>query len=208
MARGSYIGHHERVGKLVIAERTWPVAVQVERTETGHPDTYRESEDRPGAPLHRGRGEGLPARHGRCGQVRLHDGPPVEVCVHRWAFTEGVLQLLDQLGNLVTRTKRALGQLAAGKHDRSAAQRGHDCCHLAQRLTPRAGIARRGQLAEDAHQPVNGHARSPSSDRRARVVPGRQLVGPSGRLLGRIARRSTRTWSSAAGRYANRVERA
>jgi hypothetical protein len=137
-------------------QRAGPVAVGIQRSQAHHADPQREREHRPRAgPQHR-RGEGGPPAGHRLGQVGLGHRLVLLAGVDARAFSQRVLQILDQPAYLIGGAQGPLWYVTGHEHDPGAV---HPEDPRARRAQPghRPGAVGGGQLSQDPVKPVLGH---------------------------------------------------
>jgi len=104
---GGHVGQDQRIGVLIVAQRTGLVSVEVQGTEPDRSHLKGKSEDSPDTGG-QGRGrKGQPAGLRRVSEVGLEDGSPERVGVDTRPLAQRELQLLDLRAHLVGGAHRA-----------------------------------------------------------------------------------------------------
>ena len=125
-------------------------------------DGDREPEHGPSPGIDRRPGERRPTKLHRVRQVGLGDRAALPVGIHTWAFTQRVLQLLDQRADVVRGAQRSLRTVIGEQHDPGAAHLGDLRTHRTEpsRRTTRTTVA---QPSQDANHPIVRHHTPPPS---------------------------------------------
>jgi hypothetical protein len=163
----SHIGHHQRIGVLVVAQRTSPLLVEVERPQTHRAYPQREPEHCPHARVQRWRGEGEPPASHRIRQVRLGYDPVLLVGIQARPLAQRVLQVFDDLAHVVGGTQRPAWHVTGHEHDTSTSHPRDLREHGAQPGC-RQPVSSSPQLGQDPTKPVAWHLGTPAP---ARVRP-------------------------------------
>jgi hypothetical protein len=154
----SDVGHHQRIGVLVVAQRTSPLPVEVEHPQTHRAHPEREPEHCPHARFQRWRGEGEPPASHRIRQVGLGYDPVLLVGIQARALAQRVLQVLDQLAHVVGGTQRPAWHITGHEHDTRTSHRRDLREHGAQ-PGGRQPVSSSAQLGQDPTKPVAWHFR-------------------------------------------------
>ena len=127
------VGHHQRVGVLVVGERARPVAVQIERAQPHDADLYGKSEH--GRALRRARPEArTPASEpspGRRDRARAPGGRSSYASMHGPSPSVNCRSSIER-AHVIARAQRASGHVPGHQHDARRRSSGDVGGHLAQ----------------------------------------------------------------------------
>ena len=148
---------------LIGGQRSRSIPIQIEGTQTDLADGDREPEHGPSPGIDRRPGERRPTKLHRVRQVGLGDRAALPVRIHTRAFTQRVLQLLDQRADVVGGAQRSLRTVIGEQHDSGAAHLGDLRTHRTEpsRRTTRTTVA---QPSQDANHPIVRHHTPPAVD--------------------------------------------
>jgi hypothetical protein len=157
----SDVGHDECVGVLVSAERSRPVAVQVERTETDRADLEGEPEDCLYALLDSRWSKGKPTKRGGMRKVWFEYRTSFPIRIYARPFSEGVLPLLDMRAHIVGSAHRPSRHITRHQHEPGASHVSDLGTHLAEPPRFELGGTVADKPVEDPQTSFTGH-RSPA----------------------------------------------